>query len=467
MKQHDRQDKCRRGATLIFVAVCLIVLFGFSALAFDMSYLYVLRADLQVAASAAATAGATELPDTALAESLALDYAAKNMPGGIHGTVLASPDVIFGNWDDDSRTFTQGASPTNAIKVTTRRDSSNGNPAPLFFANVFGLSQEDITAEAVAARRARDIMIVLDYSASMNDDSEFAHIGQLSRSAIEANLQQIYNELGAPTYGNMQWQPQLITGSTSNVLSALGLDDVPYPYPVGSWIEYINYVKNDGAVSSAGYRNRYGYMTLVNYWLAERPMASETPDLWKTSEQPITAVKNAVTLFLAYIQSSNTGDQVGLAVYTHPQGGAILESGLTTDMVQIETVSRQRQAGHYDHFTNIGAGLREARLELQKNARNSTVKFIVLMTDGKANRPNGNAQGLVLTQANLCAKAGFPVITISLGADADAALMQQVADITKGVHFNIPGGQSVADYEQDLKDVFALIANYRPTQLVK
>jgi len=467
MKHCDGQDGRRRGATLIFVAVCLIVLFGFSALAFDMSYLYVLRADLQVTASAAATAGATELPDTSLAESLALEYAGKNMPGGIHGTVLTSPDVLFGNWDDDSRTFTQGASPTNAIKVTTRRDTTNGNPAPLFFANIFGMRQRDITAEAVAARRARDIMIVLDYSASMNDDSELAHIGQLPQSAIEANLQQIYNELGAPKFGNMQWQPQLITGSNNTVLGALGLSGVTYPYPIGSWNEYINYVKNDSAVNSAGYRNRYGYLTLVNYWLAQRPMASETPDLWQTSEQPITAVKNAVTLFLAYIQSSNTGDQVGLAVYTHPQGGATLESGLTTNVAQIETISRQRQAGHYDHYTNIGAGLREARLELQQNARNSTVKFIVLMTDGKANRPNGNPQGLVLTEANLCANANYPVVTISLGADADAALMQQVADITRGVHFNIPGGQSVADYEQDLKDVFAAIANYRPTALVK
>jgi len=89
------------------------------------------------------------------------------------------------------------------------------------------------------------------------------------------------------------------------------------------------------------------------------------------------------------------------------------------------------------------------------------------MTDGVANRPFGGAQSLVISEANLAAAAGYPVITVSLGAQADAVLMQQVADITSGVHFNIPGGQSVSDYEQDLKAVFALIASYRPTQLVK
>ena len=61
----------------------------------------------------------------------------------------------------------------------------------------------------------------------------------------------------------------------------------------------------------------------------------------------------------------------------------------------------------------------------------------------------------------------FPIVTISLGAAADKDLMQGAADITGGVHFNIPGGQSVATYEEDLKDVFREIADHRPLKLVK
>ena len=42
------------------------------------------------------------------------------------------------------------------------------------------------------------------------------------------------------------------------------------------------------------------------------------------------------------------------------------------------------------------------------------------------------ARAYVLTEANACKAAKIPVVTISMGAGADVALMQQVADITGG-----------------------------------
>jgi len=226
-------------------------------------------------------------------------------------------------------------------------------------------------------------------------------------------------------------------------------------------------VMTNNNVRRAGYRKKYGYLTLVNYWLESQPMYRETPDLWKTSEQPITAVKDAVTLLLAYIQEVQSNDRVGLAVYTHPDGGAKLETGLTRNMQLVEQISRERQAGHYDHYTNIGAGLHTARIELEQNARLGALKMIVLMTDGQANRPRGWADRFVLEETQLCAADRFPVITVSLGANADTSLMQQVAEMTDGLHFNIPGGRSVSEYEEDLKDVFREIAAHRPLKLVK
>ena len=63
--------------------------------------------------------------------------------------------------------------------------------------------------------------------------------------------------------------------------------------------------------------------------------------------------------------------------------------------------------------------------------------------------------------------ADISILTISLGADADKSLMDQIAEMTRGIHFNIPGGQSVAEYSQDLRDVFKKIAAERPVKLVK
>ena len=45
--------------------------------------------------------------------------------------------------------------------------------------------------------------------------------------------------------------------------------------------------------------------------------------------------------------------------------------------------------------------------------------------------------------------------------------MQEIADRTGGVHFNIPGRTSVTDYRDDLMAVFRKIADDRPLILVK
>ncbi|REJ70617.1 MAG: VWA domain-containing protein [Planctomycetota bacterium] len=459
-----RRRPRRKGAIVVLAALLMVLMVAMLAFSIDSGYIASCRTDIQRSVDAGAFAGAGVLAEgIVVADQAAREYTRYNRVGNseIENGLI---DVEFGQWDDASRSFTPNADEPSAVRVLARE----GNQ-PFFFGRVFGHNTFDISAEAIATYRPRDIMVVLDYSASMNDDSELRHIGKLGRRAIEQNLFQIYRELGSPTFGTMQWQPVSVPSRNNAVIKAtLGLDKIPYPYPSGSWDDYINYVKSSNYLSSAGYRNKYGYLTLVNYWLERKPRYSQTPDLWQTSEQPITAVKDAVQVFLSYMQAVETLDQVGLSVYTAPNGGGKLEVPLTRDYQQIEDVSRQRQAGHYDNFTNISAGLREARLELEKKGRAGALRMIVLMTDGIANRPSNPtvAKREVLKEARLAADSKFPVVTISLGAGADKALMQQVADITGGVHFNIPGGQSVAAYEEDLKEVFKQIADDRPLRLV-
>lgn len=45
--------------------------------------------------------------------------------------------------------------------------------------------------------------------------------------------------------------------------------------------------------------------------------------------------------------------------------------------------------------------------------------------------------------------------------------MQLIADITDGIHFNVPGGRPVAEYEEELKETFRRIAEERPLRLVQ
>jgi len=459
------QRRERKGAIVLLAAVLMSVLLGVLALSIDVGYILTAETELQRSVDAGALAGAGLLGSgPASVTAAAGQYVALNPAGG---AAIASADVEvqLGAWNELTRSFLADAEGATAVRVSAVQKNR-----PLFFGRVFGRHQFEVSAEAIATYRPRDIMVVLDFSASMNDDSELKSIPQLGRAAVESNLLEIYRELGSPRFGVMQWQGVYLSSTDARVLrQQLGLEGVPYPYPSGSWDDYFRYVQTSSSVSSAGYNKRYGYLTLVNYWLERQPMYSQTPDLWQVSAQPVTAVKDAVSLFLAYLSQAEADDRVGLVVYTSADGAARLESSLTTDFGQIEQITRQRQAGHYDPYTNIGAGMQVARTELQRQGRPGALKMIVLMTDGIANRPVSTsvARQLVQDEARRAAEQRFPIISISLGAAADQALMQGVADTTAGVHFNIPGGQSVAAYEADLKDVFRRIADDRPLKLVK
>jgi Flp pilus assembly protein TadG len=144
-----RRDE--RGTVLAVVAAFMLVAIGTASIGVDVAYLYVLRNQLQIAADAAALAAAHELPNAAAARAAAIDYATKNMPANVNGNVLTNADVLVGNWNTATHTFVDGATPFNAVKVTTRRAQANANAAPTYFASVFGIRQLDMSARATAA----------------------------------------------------------------------------------------------------------------------------------------------------------------------------------------------------------------------------------------------------------------------------------------------------------------------------
>ncbi len=140
----------QRGSAITLFAVFLMVGAGFAAIVIDGGYLYSLKSKLQTTADAAVLVAVSELPDTDVARTAAVVMAGKNMPSGEHGAVLANADVVTGNWDSGTRTFTAGATPLNAVRVVTRRSQVNGNAAGLFFARVLGFNQVDVKTTAIA-----------------------------------------------------------------------------------------------------------------------------------------------------------------------------------------------------------------------------------------------------------------------------------------------------------------------------
>jgi hypothetical protein len=433
----------------------------------DVGYIAVARTEIQICTDAAALAGAAELVngvDSARAE--ALDYLGRNKVA-TQSLGPSNVNIEFGTWTDTTKTFATGTSTPNGIRISTTLNS-----VPLFFGKALNTNTFNVSAQSIAVYQPRDIMLVLDYSGSMSYDSQFCNMGLLGKSQIVANLTQMYSQLGT-TYGSLpSTAASYGTSSTSNssIRSHFGLNSVTYPFPSGSWDDYIDYVQNDYTLYGAGYRNYYGGITFMHYLLARHDGYNETPVLWKTSEQPLTALKDAVDEFLAYLTNNSTDDRVGFALYTAADGTSILEQSLTKTYTAVSSKVRGRQAGHYIPYTNISAGMTKGRLELQNNARVGVAKLMILMTDGEANMPTGNAstdKQLVLAEANLCAAAKIPVVTITVGADADTNLMAQVASITGGVSFVVEGGQAIEEVQEQLEQVFAQVAADRPLKLVQ
>ncbi len=455
----------RRGAVAVLSALLIVMLLGFCAFAVDLGYIANTKTELSRAVDAGALAGVGVLPQgSAVTTPVVRQYVKANLVGA-RQVKDEEIQVETGHWDAQAHRFVVSDERPSALRVVVQRPKQ-----PLFFGPIFGKNDFDLQVEAIAQYQPRDIMLTLDFSASMNDDSTYAAISTLGSSHVTANLQQIHGELGSPAYGNMTFNGVTLSSTNNTTLkSSLGLTNVPYPYPQGSWNEYFSYVQTNELLNNAGLRKRYGLKTLIHYWLDIRPMHSETPTLAGVSAQPVTALKEATEVFLSYLQSQDTDDRLGLTIYNSPNATSILEHPLTEDFALVNSTMRNRQAGHYDHYTNIGAGINKSRIELQQHARDGAFRMIVLMTDGIANRPTNTstARAYVLSEAQLCANAKIPVVTISMGAGADVGLMQQVADLTGGKHFNIPGGQTGAQYEEDLKEVFEEIANTRPLKLVQ
>ena len=473
----NRAAGTRRGTILVLSAALMVMVFGFLAFTVDIGYLTLVRTQLQNAADAAATAGAHGLTvSPAEARDAAFEVAMANPVAGLTVQIDKATDIELGQWDSTTRTFVKMSSEeedkANAVRVTITMSKAEGTEIDLFFSPVIGTKEAEMEISAIATFKPRDVVLSLDFSASMNDDSEIRNMWSLGVAAIEANLLQIYQEMGSPTYGNMQWEPVEITSTDiPTVKTALGLDSVPYPYPGnGSWENYIDYIINHNKLQYStlyNYNKKYGYLTLVNYWLEETPEYTEIPTLWQTSEQPITSLKSAVSLMLDFVEQVDSEDQVGFVAYCYTDDTAILEHSLTTDFDAVETLINQRQAGHYSFWTNLGDGIKVAKEELDLNGRQDSAKTIVLMTDGQATKPDYNPDQYALDQAAAAAAAGYEIVTISLGSKADTGLMQQIADIGDGVHYSIPGGIAVPAVAEQLKDAFMAIGANRSIELVR
>jgi hypothetical protein len=143
----NSQDTRRRGIAAPLLAISMVALITFAALAIDVGYTCVTASELQRTCDASAMAGAKDLPlgETQVV-ARATEYAGLNAVA--MQSVTNALGVTLGHWDGIDREFTpdngQGF-PVNAVHVVgTREDLA------MFFGPVVGFDDLDVVREAVA-----------------------------------------------------------------------------------------------------------------------------------------------------------------------------------------------------------------------------------------------------------------------------------------------------------------------------
>ncbi len=204
----------RRGSFMVLGVVCLVAAMAFVAFSADLGYISVTRGKMQNGVDAAALAAALEIthavqqagPDVQDVTAYAMQQARLKAAeiAELNGIFVdPAEDVEFGlrtqNPQTKAYSIEWGRIPANTVRVHARREGEDSSqpdgPLPLFFAPVFGRDTQELHTSATAYVEARDIVAVLDYSASMNDDSCYASLTLRDRAMLDANMVEIWNKL--------------------------------------------------------------------------------------------------------------------------------------------------------------------------------------------------------------------------------------------------------------------------------
>jgi hypothetical protein len=149
MKKVPLTRSSERGAVVIQVAVCLLGLMAFTAFVVDYGIMWTSRGQAQTSADAGALSGAVSLAfdsstDFAAAKAKAQAVAKENWVWG------QSPDVQLTDITFPACPPGAPGIPDTCVKVDVFRNVARGNPLPMFFGNLVGVSDQGVRGTATA-----------------------------------------------------------------------------------------------------------------------------------------------------------------------------------------------------------------------------------------------------------------------------------------------------------------------------
>jgi Mg-chelatase subunit ChlD len=154
MSIRSRESGGERGAILVAMALFLMLLIAFAALATEVGRWYVVRAELSKSVDAGALAGARNISNPYVdPQALAREFAYANFAFGSLGTPGSGGGAV--------------AFSTQATGGTRIQVDGTVNATPLL-ARIFGVSSVPVVSRGVAQKNAVEMLMVLDRSGSMD-----------------------------------------------------------------------------------------------------------------------------------------------------------------------------------------------------------------------------------------------------------------------------------------------------------
>jgi len=219
----------RRGVFIVLAAIVMAVLFAFLSFGIDTGLIALEQTRLQNGVDAASLAASQEI--TSAVQAASEDGSDPNSVSISHAKEMAvqvaeangvyidpDRDVEFGKrtYDSasDSWSIAWGASPVNVVQVTAHRDqpdvSARDGAVALAFGWAVGKPTVELQASATAFVEARDMVVVLDFSGSMNDDSQYKAMNHFDKTDIEDNMRDIFDAMN-PNVGDLSFDQKYLT----------------------------------------------------------------------------------------------------------------------------------------------------------------------------------------------------------------------------------------------------------------
>lgn len=221
---------------------------------------------------------------------------------------------------------------------------------------------------------------------------------------------------------------------------------IAFNFGGGSWDDYIDYVSSSSTKmyqTDPNLRYRYGIKTVINYMLEKQTGPNGVADLVNTPEMPMDSVRTALHALVNRIVDNGFDDHVSLETYNsnshHEMDLTVPAPGqnLSDMLYAVADKMKTRRAGHYDQYSNMGAGINAGMAELTSSrARSTAKKVLVLFTDGRPNVDSTNqfvgidaasARSYALNRAQAAKNAGITVYCVGVGDGVSPTFLQQVS----------------------------------------